>query len=256
MKAALVTGGAVRIGAAIVRHLAGQGFSLAIHCNRSHVAAEALAADIVAAGGRACVVSGDLGEPATPHRVVAEAVEALGPLTLLVNNAAVFENDSIMDFSADRFARQIGINLQSPLLLSQAFAEQAGEGAAIINLIDQRVLKPSPQYLSYALSKEALWSATRILAQALSPRIRVNAVAPGPCLPNADDGPDAFAREVAAIPLQRPVSPQEIAEAVAYLAGARGVTGQMIAVDGGQHLGWKTPDVLAVSEVVSQQRNG
>lgn len=255
MKAALVTGGAVRIGAAIVRRLAQHGYAVAIHCNRSRPAAAALAAGIRASGGRAVVVAGDLADPASAPRLVDEAAAALGPLALLVNNAAVFENDSIGDFAADVFARQFAINLQAPLLLARAFAAQAPDGGTIVNLIDQRVLKPTPHYLSYALSKEALWSATRMLAQSLAPRLRVNAVAPGPCLPNAADGPDSFAREVAAIPLQRAVSPDEIAEAVVYLAAAPGVTGQMIAVDGGQHLGWQTPDILALSSG-SRQRDG
>lgn len=247
MKAALVTGGAVRIGAAIVRRLARDGYRLCIHSNRSRSAAEALAGELRASGAKAVVVFGDLQAPETAARIVAEAAAMVGSLSLLVNNAAIFENDSIETFDAGLFTRQMAVNLQAPLLLAQAFATQARSGAAIVNLIDQRVLKPTPHYLSYALSKEALWSATRILAQALAPRIRVNAVAPGPCLPNVEDGPDMFAREIAAVPLQRAVSPDEIAQAVVYLAEAPGVTGQMIAVDGGQHLGWKTPDVLALS---------
>ncbi|HRJ68463.1 MAG TPA: SDR family oxidoreductase [Beijerinckiaceae bacterium] len=252
MKAALVTGGALRIGAAIVRRLAASGHAVAIHCNRSRNEAEALAAGINASGGRAMVVCGDLADPATSPRIVAEATHCFGSLTLLVNNAALFEGDSLTVFETDTFSRQIAVNLQAPLLLSRAFAEHACEGGAIINLIDQRVLKPTPYYLSYALTKEALWSATRILARSLAPRLRVNAVAPGPCLPNSADGPEVFAREVAAIPLQRAVSPDEIAEAVVFLAQAEGVTGQMIAVDGGQHLGWKTPDVLALEGASNQ----
>lgn len=244
MTAALVTGGARRIGATIVRALDAAGYSLAIHCRTVDADAETLARHC----RRAMLVTGDLASGATPARIIAEAVAALGPLSLLVNNAALFEADHIGTISTEAFDRQMAVNLRAPLLLIEAFAQQvpeAGQGA-VVNLIDQRVLKPTPDYLTYSLSKAALWHATRMAAQALAPSIRVNAVAPGPVLPNQADGPEVFAREVAALPLARPVAPEAIAEAVLYLARAGNVTGQMIAVDSGQHLGWRTPDVLAL----------
>ena len=244
MKAALVTGSARRIGAAIVRALADQGYAVAIHCIGSRQEADALAATCA----RAVVVTGDLADPATPAQLIAEAGAALGPLSLLVNNAALFEDDRFGALDVAGFDRHIAINLRAPLLLIDAFARQAPDTASIINIIDQRVLKPTPDHVSYALSKSALWTATRMAAQALAPRIRVNAVAPGPTLPNHNDGAAGFEREVAALPLARAVEPQEIANAVLYLAGAASVTGQMIAVDGGQHIGWRTPDVVALED--------
>lgn len=244
MTAALVTGGARRIGATIVRALDAAGYSIAIHCRTVDADAEALARRC----RRAVLVSGDLATGKAPARIMAEAVAALGPLSLLVNNAALFEDDRFGAISTESFDRQMAVNLRAPLLLTEAFARQLPEASqgAVVNLIDQRVLKPTPDYLTYSLSKAALWHATRMAAQALAPSIRVNAVAPGPVLPNQADGPDVFAREVAALPLARPVAPEAIAEAVLYLARAGNVTGQMIAVDSGQHLGWRTPDVLAL----------
>lgn len=244
MKAALVTGGARRIGAAIVQALAEAGYAVAIHCVGSRQDAEQLAATCQ----RSVVVSGDLADPATPARLIADATAALGPLTLLVNNAALFEDDRFGALDVTGFDRHMAVNLRAPLLLIDAFAKQAAPGSnpSIVNIIDQRVLKPTPDHVSYALSKSALWTATRMAAQALAPKIRVNAVAPGPTLPNHSDGPEGFAREIAALPLQRPVAPRAIADAVLYLAGAISVTGQMIAVDSGQHIGWRTPDVVAL----------
>lgn len=244
MKAALVTGAARRIGAAIVRALDQAGYAVAIHCRRQDADAEALATSC----HRATIVTGDLADRDAPAHIVKAAEAVLGPLSLLVNNASLFEDDRIGTLDPALFDRQMAVNLRSPILLLEAFARQlpAGAAGAVINLIDQRVLKPTPDHVSYALSKAALWHATRMAAQALAPTIRVNAVAPGPVLPNHKDGPDAFAREAAALPLASAVSPEAIAEAVVYLAAARHVTGQMIAVDGGQHLSWRTPDVLAV----------
>jgi NAD(P)-dependent dehydrogenase (short-subunit alcohol dehydrogenase family) len=176
---------------------------------------------------------------------VAGATAALGPLTLLVNNASLFEDDRAESFDLDLFDRHMAINLRAPLQLARDFAAQvpAHQEAAIINIIDQRVWRLNPLFFSYTLSKSALWSATQTMAQAFAPRIRVNAVGPGPTLANHMQGADTFAREALATPLARAIDPTEIANAVCFLAQARGVTGQMIAVDGGQHLAWKTPDV-------------
>lgn len=244
MTAALVTGGARRIGAAIVRALDAADYRLAIHCRAEDAAAETLAR----ACRKAVIITGDLTSGEAPARIMKEAGTAIGPLTLLVNNAAMFEDDTFGSLSTEQFDRQFAVNLRAPLLLMEAFARQVPEGStgAIVNLIDQRVLKPTPDHLTYSLSKAALWHATRMAAQALAPAIRVNAVAPGPVLPNHTDGLEVFTREVAALPLTRAVPPEAIAEAVVYLARASAITGQMIAVDSGQHIGWRTPDVLAV----------
>jgi NAD(P)-dependent dehydrogenase (short-subunit alcohol dehydrogenase family) len=244
-RAALVTGAARRIGRAIALALHHAGYAVAIHARDSLAAAEGLRAEIVQAGGRAAVLRADLADPAAVAQLVAAANAALGPLTLLVNNASSFEKDEIGALDVARFDRQLAVNLRAPLFLSEAFAAQAPRGAdaAIVNVLDQRVFKLTPQFVSYTLAKSALHSATRMLAQALAPNVRVNAVAPGPTAQSARQQPEDFAHQAAAVPLGRGSSPQEIAAAVVYLAGARSVTGVTLAVDGGQHLAWQTPDV-------------
>jgi NAD(P)-dependent dehydrogenase (short-subunit alcohol dehydrogenase family) len=241
---ALVTGAAKRIGRVIAGRLAREGYAVAIHCHCSSEAAEAVAASIRSAGGRATVVQADLAE-AGAAQIVGAARAALGPLTLLVNNASEFEPDSIESLSLDRWERHFAVNLRAPAFLARDFAAQlpADRHGCIVNVVDQRVLKPNPQFFSYTLTKAALFTATRTLAQALAPRIRVNAVGPGPTLASARQDADAFARQSAALPLGRGPTPEEIADAVLFLARARSVTGQMIAVDGGQHLAWETPDI-------------
>ena len=243
-KTALVTGAAKRIGRVIAGRLAREGYAVAIHCHCSSEAAEAVAASIRSAGGRATVVQADLAG-AGAAQIVGAARAALGPLTLLVNNASEFEPDSIESLSLDRWERHFAVNLRAPAFLARDFAAQlpADRHGCIVNVVDQRVLKPNPQFFSYTLTKAALFTATRTLAQALAPRIRVNAVGPGPTLASARQDADAFARQSAALPLGRGPTPDEIADAVLFLARARSVTGQMIAVDGGQHLAWETPDI-------------
>lgn len=247
---ALVTGGARRIGRAIVERLAAEGYVVAIHCGTSGAEARALAARLVAAGGRAAVIEADLVDPAQVERIVPEATAALGPVTLLVNNASTFLPDTVTEIDVLRWNRQFSVNIRAPSVLAgvMASALPADREGAIVNIVDQRVWKPTPQYYSYTLSKAALLTATRTMAQALAPRVRVNAVGPGPTFPNSFDGPELMAREAASTLLGRKVEGGEIAEAVLYLARAKAVTGQMIAVDAGQHLGWKTPDVVGEGE--------
>ncbi len=243
---ALVTGGAKRLGRAISLKLAGAGYAVAIHCNASVDEAEALASEIAAAGGRACVVSAELVDPAAVDGILPVAAAELGPVTLLVNNASLFINDSVTAIDVPTWNRQFSVNIRAPSVLAGAMANALPEGVegAIVNILDQRVWKLTPQFYSYTLSKAALWAATRTMAQAFAPRIRVNGVGPGPVLANEHDGEDLFLKEAAATPLGRPVSVDDIAEAVLYLARARSVTGQMIAVDSGQHIGWRTPDIV------------
>jgi len=248
--AALVTGGARRIGRAIVERLARAGYAVAIHCRASELAAEELVKAITESGGRAAVVTADLADADAVAGLVAAAQGALGPLALLVNNASAFEPDTVDTLTLERWERHFAVNLRAPAFLARDFAARlpAGYDGCIVNVLDQRVLKPTPQFFSYALTKAALFAATRTLAQALAPRVRVNAVGPGPTLASARQDREAFARQSAAVPLGHGATPQEIADAVVYLAGARSVTGQMIAVDGGQHLAWETPDVLGAME--------
>jgi NAD(P)-dependent dehydrogenase (short-subunit alcohol dehydrogenase family) len=241
-RAALVTGAARRIGRAIALALHEAGYAVAIQANRSAAEAEALRDQIARAGGRAAVLRADLADRAALAELVPAAVRAVGPLSLLVNNAATFEPDAIGALDAARFDRQFAVNLRAPLFLSEAFAAQVRDDAAIVNILDQRVFKLTPHFVSYTLAKSALHSATRMLAQALAPNVRVNAVAPGPTMASARQAAEDFARQAAAVPLGHGPSPEEIAAAVIYLAGARSVTGVTIAVDGGQHLAWQTPD--------------
>jgi len=243
---ALITGASRRIGRAIAEALVSRGFAVALHASeRSRPEAQALCAELSQKGAKVFVLSGDLARAEDVAKLVAGATAALGPLTLLVNNASLFEDDRAESFDLDLFDRHMAINLRAPLQLARDFAAQvpAHQEAAIINIIDQRVWRLNPLFFSYTLSKSALWSATQTMAQAFAPRIRVNAVGPGPTLANHMQGADSFAREALATPLARAIDPTEIANAVCFLAQARGVTGQMIAVDGGQHLAWKTPDV-------------
>jgi NAD(P)-dependent dehydrogenase (short-subunit alcohol dehydrogenase family) len=246
-RAALVTGGARRIGRAIVEALAQAGYAVAIHCRSSRSEAEELAARLAAKGGKAHVVAADLARKDETARLIEEARIAIGPLTLLVNSASIFEEDNIADLDVAVFERHMEVNLRAPLILSRDFARQAQAASkpSIVNIIDQKVLRPNPRCFSYTLAKAGLWSATQTMAQAFAPAIRVNAVAPGPTVPNPRDKEAGLAREAAATLLGKRIEPRAIAEAVLYLAGAENVTGQMIAVDSGQHLGWLTPDVQA-----------
>jgi NAD(P)-dependent dehydrogenase (short-subunit alcohol dehydrogenase family) len=239
--AALVTGAGRRIGAAIARALAGAGYAVVLHAHRSRAAAETVAGEIVGHGGRAGVVLGDLADGETVDKLVGAAA-AFAPLTLLVNNAGAFEPDEIATLERARFEHTMAVNLAAPLFLAQAFAAQAPAGAAIVNIVDQRVFKPTPRFFSYTLSKSALHTATVTLAQALAPKVRVNAVAPGPTLPSPRQTDAQFAAQAASLPLRKGPTPDEVAAAVLYLARASSVTGVTIAVDGGQHIAWRTPD--------------
>ena len=191
------------------------------------------------------MLKADLAEPDQVGGLFAAAREALGPITLLINNASAFEDDRIETFDAQTWRAHMEVNLHAPLLLAQAFAAALPQGATgqIINLLDQRVWKPNPQFFTYSLSKAALWSATRTMAQGLAPRVRVNAIGPGPTLPSVHQTPELFGAEAANIPLQRRTETADIVAAALYLIDAGAVTGQMIAVDGGQHLAWLTPDI-------------
>ena len=244
--AALVTGAGRRIGKALALCVAEAGFDVAVHYHNHSGDAEEVAAEIRAMGRRAAVVGGDLIDPGAPADIVKAAADSLGPLTLLINNASRFVDDRVQDLTREGWDAHMATNLAAPIFLAQAFAAQAPEGgdASIINLTDQRVWKPNPQFFSYSLSKAALWTATKTLAQALAPRVRVNAIGPGPTLPSAYQSAETFDQEAAATPLGRRAGLDDICAAALYLIDARSVTGQMLAVDGGQHLAWKTPDIL------------
>jgi NAD(P)-dependent dehydrogenase (short-subunit alcohol dehydrogenase family) len=244
---ALVTGGARRIGRALALRLARDGYDIALHAShRSREEAHQVKSEIEAMGRRAVVVIADLTDSEQCGSLIMRA-GALGPVTALINNASVFRADSANEFNADLWEQHFAVHARAPAQLAADFChylDQSRQGV-IINIIDQRVLRPNPHFFSYTLSKMTLWAMTRTLAQAYAPRVRVNAVGPGPTLPNHMEGDEGFWREVAHVPLQRAVAPEEIADAVSYLVAAPSVTGQMLAVDGGQHIGWRTPDVEA-----------
>jgi NAD(P)-dependent dehydrogenase (short-subunit alcohol dehydrogenase family) len=244
---ALVTGGARRIGRAIIERLAAEGHAVAIHCNTSRQEADDLADALCGAGARAAVFGADLADPAAVERLVPEVEAALGPVTLLVNNASMFAVDSVTDIDVATWNRQFSVNLRAPSVLAGAMANRlpAGRQGCIINIIDQRVWKLTPQYYSYTLTKSALMTATITMAQAFAPRIRVNGIGPGPTLANIHDGEALMQVEAAGTLLGTSVLPSQITDAVVYLVNASAVTGQMIAVDSGQHLGWQTPDVVS-----------
>ncbi len=243
---ALVTGGARRIGRAIVECLAEAGYAVVIHCNQSRSEAEELAAQIREKGGQAAVVTADLADAASTDGLPPAAEAPFGPVTLLVNNASSFLVDDIRSLEVLRWNRQFATNLRAPSVLAGAMANRlpADRKGAIVNIIDQRVWKLTPQYYSYTLTKAALLAATTTMAQSLAPRIRVNAVGPGPTFANSHGGETALAKEAQGTVLNRKVEPREIADAVLYLARAEAITGQMIAVDAGQHLSWRTPDIV------------
>ncbi|ESY16535.1 MULTISPECIES: SDR family oxidoreductase [unclassified Mesorhizobium] len=247
---ALVTGGGKRIGKAIVEDLAAHGFAVAIHANRSTAEADALAANIRDGGGRAGAVAADLTDMDAVGDLVGRAAAALGPVTLLVNNASLFVDDSVEDFDWAAWDLHFAIHVKTPALLAQNFARALPQGqeGLIVNIIDQRVWRPTPRYFSYALSKSALWTQTEMLAQALGPRIRVNAIGPGPALKNARQDDDDFQKQVDGLILKRGPQLAEFGATIRYLWEARSVTGQMIALDGGQHLAWQTPDVTGMVE--------
>jgi NAD(P)-dependent dehydrogenase (short-subunit alcohol dehydrogenase family) len=250
IRTALVTGAARRIGKAIVQSLAADGIAVAIHANGSIGAAQALADDIGASGGRAVAIQADLRDPASRERMMKEARSALGPLGLLVNNASIFRNDSADRFEEESFDAHFDVHVKAPLHLSALFADgvpQDGRGL-IVNIVDQRVWALNPRFCSYTLSKAALWTATQTLAQAYAPRIRVNAIGPGPTLANERQSAEDFRKQSEGVLLKRGPELGEFGRTIRYLMETPSITGQMIALDGGQHLAWQTPDVADIAE--------
>lgn len=241
--AALITGGARRIGRALVGAAADAGYDVAIHVRAVDDDAEAAAAEVRARGRKAAIFACDLRQEGATAPLIGQAEGELGPVTLLVNSASVFEEDAFASFNRASWDLHMETNLRAPLVLAQVFARRLppDREGLIVNILDQRVWRPTPEFFSYSLSKAALWDATRMLAQALGPRIRVNGIGPGPTLPSIHQDQAAFDAEAAGTLLQHPAAPEDIAQALRYLVDARSVTGQMIAVDSGQHLAWRTP---------------
>lgn len=249
-RTALVTGGAKRIGRAIVEDLAAHGFAVAIHCNRSRAEASALAEGIVRAGGKAAVVEADLLDPKATEALLERACEAVGPVRLVVNSASIFEDDSAADPDFDIWDRHFAIHVKAPALLTAKLARSIpdGQDGLVVNIIDQRVWRLTPRYFSYTLSKSALWTATQTLAQAFAPKLRVNAIGPGPTVPSSRQAQADFDAQLEGLIMGRGPALEEFGATIRYLWDARSVTGQMIALDGGQHLAWQTPDVTGMAE--------
>jgi NAD(P)-dependent dehydrogenase (short-subunit alcohol dehydrogenase family) len=255
---ALVTGGARRLGRAMALYAAQRGYDVAVHFDRSEADAASVVAEITAMGRHAVAVQADLLEEAQTETLIARATAALGgPLTLLVNNASIFEYDTIQTGTRTSWDRAMESNLRAPFVLTQGFAAQAphavadagGEPVAqalVINMIDQRIHKLTPEFSSYTIAKMGLWALTRTAAQGLAPHIRVNAIGPGPTLQGARQSARHFADQRAATVLQRGGDADDICAALGYFMDAKAVTGQILCVDGGQHLTWRTPDVLGV----------
>ncbi|MBY3207419.1 MULTISPECIES: SDR family oxidoreductase [Rhizobium] len=250
LRSALITGAAKRIGRAIAEDLAANGFSVAIHANGSIGEAEELVTELRRKGQRAIALQADLTDIGETGVLVAKASEALGPLDLLVNNASVFQHDSARSFNAATWALHFDLHVRAPSILAAAFAQQMPAEAAglIVNIIDQRVWALRPSFYSYTLSKSALWTATQTLAQALAPRIRVNAIGPGPSMPSERQAMEDFQAQVSALILQRGPALEEFGQTIRFLYDTPSITGQMIALDGGQHLAWQTPDVAEITE--------
>lgn len=250
-KSVLVTGSAKRIGRRLALDFASDGWDVAVHCNASLAEAEEVAGLIRNMGRNTVIVRGNLSEADVPDRLIAEASAALGGLTCLINNASLFEPDEVGTITKASWAEHLDTNLRAPVFLSQAFARQLPADVAegnVISIIDQRVWKLNPKFFSYTTSKSGLWTATRTLAQALAPRIRVNAIGPGPALPSARMDQAEFDKQAKLTLLGRGTSPEEISAAVKFILSQPSLTGQMIALDGGQHLVWQTPDVVEVNE--------
>ncbi len=240
---ALVTGAARRIGRAIALDLARHGWAVAIHYNNSADEAAEAVAEIEGLGGRATALQAPLTEEEQVLGLLPAAADALGPVTLLVNNAASFVHDDILEGGRETWDLHIEANLRAPVVLTQAFARALPDGAAgnVVNILDQRVWNPTPYFMSYTVSKVGLWTLTRTLAMALAPRIRVNAIGPGPTLKGERQTEEHFRLQWQNVPMQRSTGPEEIAATIRFILDAPGLTGQMIALDGGEHLGWAQP---------------
>jgi len=256
--AALVTGAAKRLGRSMALELAKAGHDVAVHYAGSEAEAEATAADIRALGRKAVTLQADLLDDAQTEPLIAQAANGLEqPVTVLVNNASIFEYDNLATATRESWDRHIGSNLRAPFVLTQALAAQMPQApmdennepqakGLVVNMIDQRVRKLTPEFMTYTIAKMGLWAFTQTSAQALAPHIRVNAIGPGPTMQGARQSAEHFAKQRQSTILERGADPEGICAALRYLLDARSVTGQLICVDGGQHLAWETRDVLGV----------
>ena len=249
-KAALVTGGGQRIGRACALALADLGYGVAVHYNTSGDAAEEVAATIRGKGGKAMTLAANLHDESAVRALLPRAAKVLGPVGVLVNNASLFEGDTVETATRESWDAHLAVNLRAPFVLIQELARLLPVGASgnVVNLLDERVWSLTPYFVSYTVSKAGLWTLTQTMAMALAPRIRVNGIGPGPTLPSTRQSDEQFLQQCRSMPLQRGTSPAEIAAALRFILDAPAMTGQMIALDGGQHLGWAQPRQSPVTE--------
>jgi Dehydrogenases with different specificities (related to short-chain alcohol dehydrogenases) len=247
---ALVTGAGKRLGRAIAADLARGGYGVAIHANRSLDDAEALAGQLRAEGCRAVAVSGDLHDIDETRAIVGRAVETLGPVDILVNNASAFIPDDASRFDPESYAKHFDLHVRAPMILGAALAEQLPDSSPglIVNIIDQRVLALTPRFFSYTLSKSTLWTMTQTMAQTFAPRIRVNAIGPGPTVKSERQEDADFQAQIDSLPLGQGPSLEEFGRTIRFLFDTPSITGQMIALDGGQHLIWRLPGETEIRE--------
>ena len=236
----VVTGAGRRIGRAIALDLAARGWRVAVHFHKSQKDADGVVDTIKRAGGTATALGADLNDWHATSALIGQAADVLGPVTCLINNASLFEDDNALTATEGSWDHHMDVNLRAPFALSQAMAKALPSGSRgnIVNIIDQRVWNLKPDFMSYTVSKVGLWGLTRILARGLAPDIRVNAVGPGPTLPSIHQSEHEFEEEWSALPLRRPVTIEDICGGVRFILEASAMTGQMIALDGGQHMGF------------------
>jgi NAD(P)-dependent dehydrogenase (short-subunit alcohol dehydrogenase family) len=241
----IITGGATRMGAAIARKLSGPNIEILIHYNKSKLKAEKLKKELSSKGTRVYLVKGDLSKETDIKKIIKFAKSKLKNFDCLVNNASLFENDKLENFSLDSWSKHLRTNLRAPALLTKEFAKNVkGKNNNIINIIDQRVFKLTPYFFSYTLSKTGLYTLTKTSAMSLAPNIRVNAIAPGPTIKNQRQSEKHFKKQYLATPLKRQVDVEQICNAVDFFIKNISITGQVLAIDSGQNLNWQTPDVI------------
>jgi len=241
----IITGGATRMGAAIARKLSGPNIEILIHYNKSKLKAEKLKKELSSKGTKIYLVKGDLSKETDIKKIIKFAKSKLKNFDCLVNNASLFENDKLENFSLDSWSKHLRTNLRAPALLTKEFAKNVkGKNNNIINIIDQRVFKLTPYFFSYTLSKTGLYTLTKTSAMSLAPNIRVNAIAPGPTIKNQRQSEKHFKKQYLATPLKRQVDVEQICNAVDFFIKNISITGQVLAIDSGQNLNWQTPDVM------------
>ncbi len=245
----IITGGATRIGAAIGKKLSGKGIEILIHYNKSKSKAENLKKELQIKGSKVFLVKGDLSKEKDVNKLIKFAKSKLKFFDCLINNASLFENDKIENFTTDSWGKHLRTNLRTPALLSKAFARNIkGKNNNIINIIDQRVFKLTPFFFSYTISKTGLYTLTKTSAMSFAPNIRVNGVAPGPTLKNKRQSEKHFKKQYMATPLKRKVDVEQICSAVDFFIKNKSITGQVISIDSGQSLNWQTPDIMGGKE--------